>query len=100
MDTTIALVYRRVSTYAQEREGVSLDVQDDQCMKYIGRQNGWQYGGDFHDVLTGRTAKRRDYQRLLERTRELRSEGQRVVIVTAALDRMGRDLEESVRSRK
>jgi site-specific DNA recombinase len=97
---TIALTYRRVSTYHQERDGVSLDVQTDQCLDYIRRQPGWRLGGDFHDTLTGRTAKRKDYQHLLEEARQLRARGQQVVVVTAALDRMGRDLEESVRSRK
>ena len=99
-DSTIALTYRRVSTYRQERDGVSLDVQTDQCLDYIRRQPGWRLGGDFQDVLTGRTAKRPDYQAMLAEVRRLRCGGQRVVVVTAALDRMGRDLEESVRSRK
>ena len=99
-DSIIALVYRRVSTYKQERDGVSLDVQDQQCLDYIRRQPGWRLGGDFQDTLTGRTAKRHNYQRLLEEVRQLHAQGQRVAVVTAALDRMGRDLEESVRSRR
>lgn len=99
-DSTIALTYRRVSTYKQERDGVSLDVQTDQCLGYIRRLAGWRLGGDFSDTLTGRTAKRKDYQRLLDEVRQLRAAGKTVVIVAAALDRMGRDLEESVRSRK
>jgi site-specific DNA recombinase len=100
MEPIIALTYRRVSTYRQERDGVSLDVQTDQCIDYIRRQPGWRLGGDFQDTLTGRTAKRRDYQRMLAEARQLRERGHQVVIVTAALDRMGRDLGESVRSRK
>jgi len=40
-------------------------VQTDQCIDYIRRQPGWRLGGDFQDTLTGRTAKRRDYQRML-----------------------------------
>lgn len=100
-DSTIALTYRRVSTYKQERDGVSLDVQSDQALAYIRRQQpGWRLGGDFQDTLTGRTAKRKDYQRLLDEVRQLRAAGKTVVIVAAALDRMGRDLEESVRARK
>ena len=54
---TIALTYRRVSTYKQERDGVSLDVQTNQCIDYIRRQTGMRLGGDFSDTLTGRTAK-------------------------------------------
>jgi site-specific DNA recombinase len=99
-NTTIALTYRRVSSYKQERDGVSLDVQNDQCVDYIRRQPGWRLGGDFSDTLTGRTAARKDYQRLLDEVRQLSAAGKAVVIVAAALDRMGRDLEESVRSRK
>jgi DNA invertase Pin-like site-specific DNA recombinase len=100
MDAIIALTYRRVSIYRQERDGVSLDVQTDQCIDDIRRQPGWRLGGDFQDTLTGRTAKRRDYQRMLAEARQLREHNQQVVIVTAALDRMGRDLGESVRARK
>src|SRR4051812_37879614 len=100
MDSIIALTYRRVSTYKQERDGVSLDVQTDQNLDYIRRQPGWRLGGDFQDTLTGRTAKRKDYQRMLQEARQLRERGKKIVIVTAALDRMGRDLGESVRSRK
>src|SRR6476619_2397224 len=83
VDAIIALTYRRVSTYRQERDGVSLDVQTDQCIDYIRRQPGWRLGGDFQDTLTGRTAKRRDYQRMLEEARDLRVKGKRVVIVSA-----------------
>lgn len=98
-DGTIAITYRRVSTYKQERDGVSLDVQTDQCLEYIRGKAGWRLGGDFSDTLSGRTARRRDYQRMLEEVRTLRAQGKTVVIVTAALDRMGRDLKESVRAR-
>src|SRR6266496_2815701 len=100
MDTIIALTYRRVSTYQQERDGVSLDVQTDQCLDYIRRQPGWRLGGDFQDTLSGRKAQRPSYQSMLAEVRQLRARGKKVAVVTAALDRMGRDLGESVRSRK
>jgi DNA invertase Pin-like site-specific DNA recombinase len=100
MKDTIALTYRRVSTFKQEREGTSLDDQLRTCREYVRRHGGWQLGTEYCDVLTGRTAKRQDYQALLEECRQLRKAGNAVVVVTAALDRMGRDLLESVRSRK
>ena len=100
MSSTIAITYRRVSSFKQERDGVSLEVQTDQCLEYIRRQRGWRLGGDFQDTLTGRTAKRPQYQAMLAEVRQLRAQGQNVVVVCAALDRMGRDLGESVRARR
>jgi hypothetical protein len=91
MNDTIALTYRRVSTFKQEREGTSLDDQLRTCREYVRRHEGWQLGTEHCDVLTGRTAKRQDYQALIEEARQLRKAGQAVVVVTAALDRMGRD---------
>src|SRR4051794_26006205 len=43
-DDVIPLTYRRVSTYHQERDGVSLDVQTRQCLEYVRRQAGWRLG--------------------------------------------------------
>lgn len=97
---TIALTYRRVSTYQQERDGVSLEVQTDQCEKYVRTQSGWRLGDDFHDTMSGRRVSRPGYQAMLETVRSLRARGLQVAVVCAALDRMGRDLGESVRSRK
>ena len=97
---TVALTYRRVSTYKQERQGTSLDDQLRTCREYVGRHQEWQLGHEFVDVLSGRTAKRRDYQALLQEVRDLRASGKGVVVVVAALDRMGRDLLESIVSRR
>jgi DNA invertase Pin-like site-specific DNA recombinase len=50
--------------------------------------------------MTGRRFDRPGYQSLLTEVRRLRAHRQSVVVVVAALDRFGRDLEEQVRSRK
>src|SRR5688572_16495434 len=96
----IAITYRRVSTDRQERDGVSLDVQTDDCLDYIRRQAGWRLGGDFQDVMSGRKVRRPQYLAMLDEVRQLRTQGHRVAVICAALDRMGRDLGESVRARE
>src|SRR4051812_16008273 len=94
---TEALVYLRVSSDEQAREGSSLDTQHDQCVEYAARQ-GWPVGEIYTDVMSGTRDDRPDYRRLLDDVRAARTGGRRVVVVVAALDRFGRKLLERVRS--
>ena len=48
-----ALVYTRVSTEDQAREGVSLDAQLAECRRYAARHT-WLLGPEFQDVLSGK----------------------------------------------
>jgi DNA invertase Pin-like site-specific DNA recombinase len=93
---TIALMYTRVSTGRQEREGMSLPAQTQDCRRYVRDHAGWTLGEEFTDTLTGRRQDRPGYQALLAEARRLRAEGQRVAIVVAALDRLGRNLKEQI----
>jgi DNA invertase Pin-like site-specific DNA recombinase len=70
------LIYTRVSTEEQGREGLSLDAQLDACRNYAVRV-GWDYDPayEFRDVMSGRRDDRPDYQRLLATARRLRREG-------------------------
>ncbi len=47
----IALIYTRVSSEEQAREGVSLDAQLTECRRYAA-QHGWMLGPEFQDVLS------------------------------------------------
>lgn len=96
---TTALIYTRVSTDDQAREGVSLDAQLTGCRRSVA-QHGWILGGEYQDVMSGVRADRPQYQALLAEVRRLRSEACPVVVVVAALDRLGRKLSESVRARE
>ena len=96
---TTALIYTRVSSDDQAREGVSLDAQLAECRRYAAGQ-GWLLGSEYQDVMTGSRDDRPQYQALLADTRQMRSEGQPVVVVVAALDRFGRKLLERVRCRE
>ena len=96
---TTALVYTRVSSEEQAREGVSLDAQLTECRRYAA-QHGWMLGSEFQDVLSGKRDDRPAYQALLTEVRRLRAEGQSVVVVVFRLDRLGRRILERVRCRE
>jgi DNA invertase Pin-like site-specific DNA recombinase len=49
---TVALIYTRVSSDEQARDGLSLDAQLSECRRYA-TQHGWIIGGEHQDVLTG-----------------------------------------------
>src|SRR4051794_16566160 len=92
-----ALIYTRVSTDEQASGGLSLDAQLADCRRYAAGRDGWVLGSEYQDVLSGKRDDRPAYQRILADVRRLRAEGKRVAIVLAALDRLGRDIQERVR---
>jgi DNA invertase Pin-like site-specific DNA recombinase len=96
---TTALIYTRVSTEEQAREGVSLDVQLSECRRYAAQQDGWVIGKEYKDVLSGKRDDRMEYQALLTEARRLCTGGQRVAVVVMRLDRFGRRVLERVRCR-
>lgn len=96
---TTALIYSRVSSDEQANRGLSLDAQLAECRRYALRQ-GWVLGGEYTDVLAGWRDDRPQYSALLAEVRTLRSQGQPLAVVCAALDRFGRRLMERVRSRE
>jgi DNA invertase Pin-like site-specific DNA recombinase len=96
---TIALIYTRVSSDEQAREGVSLDAQLAACRRYAA-EKGWVLGKEYQDVLSGKRDDRREYQQLLADIRRLRAEGRPLAVVVMRLDRLGRRVLERVRSRE
>src|SRR5439155_5309710 len=94
-----ALLYTRVSTDEQAREGLSLDAQLSDCRRYAAGL-GWVLGSEHQDVLKGTRDDRPQYQALLAEVRRLRAAGRSVAVVVAALDRFGRAILERVRCRE
>ncbi|HEU5315080.1 MAG TPA: recombinase family protein, partial [Chloroflexota bacterium] len=94
----IGLPYLRVSSGKQER-GYSPEAQRREIAAYI-RRMGWEPGPEYRDADRGTKISRSDYQRLLTDARRLTAEGRRVAIVSVALDRYGRNLEEQLRSKR
>src|ERR671912_2609901 len=94
-----ALIYTRVSSEEQAREGVSLDAQLTECRRYA-TQQGWMLGQEFQDVLSGKRDDRPAYQALLAEVRRLRADDQPVAVVVFRLDRLGRRILERVRCRE
>jgi DNA invertase Pin-like site-specific DNA recombinase len=94
-----AILYLRVSTQEQGREGLSIDAQLAECRRYAARQ-GWSVHAELSDVMSGLDDSRPAYQELLRTIRTLRAQGVAVAVVVAALDRFGRRLMERVRSRE
>ena len=95
---TYALIYGRVSSEDQRREGVSLDVQLAECRRYA-VSHGWILANELIDVLSGTRDDRPAYRALLQECRDRRAQGQAVAVVVLRLDRLGRRLIERVRSR-
>ena len=98
---TTALIYTRVSSEDQRREGMSLDAQLADCRRYAA-ERGWLLSAEYEyqDVLKGTRDDRPRYQAVLTDARQLRAGGRSVAVVVAALDRFGRRLLERVRSRE
>src|SRR5690348_7170403 len=80
-----AVIYCRVSTEAQEREGTSLDSQEDACRKYVLEQ-GYDLVGMEREAATGASVDRPGLGRLRERIRSRGAD----VLVAYALDRLSR----------
>jgi site-specific DNA recombinase len=91
MAMTVALIYTRVSSDEQARDGLSLDAQLSECRRYAA-QHGWIIGGEHQDVLSGTRDDRPQYQQLLATVRALRAGATPAVVVVAVLDRFGRRL--------
>lgn len=97
--TPVALIYTRVSSDEQARDGTSLDAQLAECRRYVLRHE-WIIDSEYTDVMSGRRDDRPDYQALLQHVRALRVDRRPAVVVVAALDRLGRRLLERVRCRE
>lgn len=95
----VALLYTRVSSDEQEREGVSLPAQLKVCRRYCA-ETGWGIEAEYKDVLSGQRDDRPGYQRLLTDVRRLRADGRACVVVVAWLHRFGRRVLERVRCRE
>ena len=81
-----ALVYSRVSTDAQERDGTSLDTQERACVEYVESQ-GMLVVERLTDTASGYTLDRPG----IEQARRLLRQGVVDVIVAYALDRLSRN---------
>lgn len=81
-----AIVYSRVSTDAQERDGTSLDTQERACLDFA-RQQGWRVVEPIRDTPSGYTLDRPG----MERLRRLIREGAADVVLSYAVDRLARN---------
>jgi site-specific DNA recombinase len=81
-----ALVYSRVSTDAQERDGTSLDTQERACVEYAQAKN-WTVVECITDTASGSNLERPG----IERVRQLLRQGTVEVVVCYAVDRLSRN---------
>ena len=83
---TNALIYCRVSTEDQEKEGTSLHTQLEACLKYC-HEKGYQVARKFTETYSGLTLERPELAKLRDAIR-----GNEVdVIVVYCLDRLSRN---------
>jgi len=80
------IVYSRVSTDAQERDGTSLDTQERASQEYV-ETNGWTLVGSIRDTTSGTSLDRPG----IERLRFLLRQESVDMIVTYAVDRLSRN---------
>jgi site-specific DNA recombinase len=81
-----AIVYIRVSTDAQERDGTSLDTQERVCIDFVLRA-GWLLVECISDTASGYTLDRPG----IARVRQLLRQGSADVVVAYAVDRLSRN---------
>src|SRR5687767_5923543 len=81
-----AIVYSRVSTDAQERDGTSLDTQERAGIE-LAQTAGWLVIDSIRDAASGFTLERPG----MERVRRLIREGAVDVVVAYAVDRLARN---------
>ena len=80
-----ALVYSRVSTDAQERDGTSLVTQERACVRYA-QAKGWVVAECIKDTASGSNLDRPG----IERVRQLLGQGVVDVVLAYAVDRLSR----------
>src|SRR6476619_4252906 len=81
-----AIVYSRVSTDAQERDGTSLDTQERACLAFA-RAQGWRVVDAIRATARGYSLDRPG----MERVRRLLREGAADVLLSYAVDRLARN---------
>ncbi|MGE4056979.1 MAG: recombinase family protein [Vicinamibacterales bacterium] len=81
-----AILYSRVSTDAQERDGTSLDTQERACTEFA-RAQGWQVVESVRDAASGFSLDRPG----IERVRRLLRDGGADVLLAYAIDRLARN---------
>src|SRR5918992_4284147 len=81
-----AIVYSRVSTDAQERDGTSLETQERACVE-LAEAAGWLVIDSIRDAASGFSLERPG----MERVRRLIREGAVDVVVAYAVDRLARN---------
>ena len=82
---TRCVIYCRVSTDAQERDGTSLDTQERACVEFAAA-NGWTVTATHRDTTSGFTLERAG----LTSIRSLAAQGHVDVVLSYALDRLSR----------
>lgn len=80
------VIYARVSTDAQERDGTSLETQERECRQYADVR-GWMVVDSFRDSATGSTLDRPG----IHSVREAMSAGRCDLVIAYAVDRLSRN---------
>ena len=81
-----AIIYSRVSTDAQERDGTSLDTPERACLDFA-RQHSWRVVEAIRDTASGYTLDRPG----MERVRRLIHDDAADTVLSYAVDRLARN---------
>lgn len=80
------VIYSRVSTDAQEKDGTSLDTQESSCLEYA-RQSGWEVIAREREAASGASLDRPG----LDRVRQLMRSRETDLVLSYAVDRLSRN---------
>jgi site-specific DNA recombinase len=83
---TRCVIYCRVSTHAQERDGTSLETQQRACEEYA-KSEGWFVTQRVKDAASGYSLERPG----MDRVREIFRSGSADVVLSYAVDRLSRN---------
>ncbi len=81
------IIYSRVSTDAQERDGTSLDTQERAGIEFVQQHPGWSLSECIRDAASGFSLDRPG----MERIRQLLRSGVADIVVSYAVDRLSRN---------
>lgn len=81
-----AVIYSRVSTDAQEKDGTSLDTQESACLEYAQR-SGWEVVAQVRDSASGASLDRPG----IEHVRQMMRSGDTDLVLSYAVDRLSRN---------
>lgn len=86
-----AIIYCRVSSEKQKRDGHGLESQEHNCKKYA-ETHGYEIVGVFKDDITGGLGERPGFGSMIEKLSTLSADGEKFIVIIDDIKRWARDV--------